>query len=147
MTAWLKAIGSAKRPITEAPFHGSYVGEHVGFRKEAKPGIRTGDHLFLYASGGSRSIFALAEAVADPERDPRYNPNEEGSCRWRVQVKYLINLPVASGILVDDAGCDGRDLSRSLSQKSHVKLRPKESQLAHAKLVERQRKVQEGSSR
>ena len=69
MRTWLKLIGSGDKPITEHPFYGIYNAEYVGFRKARMPGIRMGDRLFLYAPGGSRSIFALAEAVADPEKD------------------------------------------------------------------------------
>ena len=72
MKTWLKLIGSQEHPITEAPWHGSYTDEHIGFRKIARPSIRAGDHMFLYAPGGSRRIFALAEVVSDPERDPKY---------------------------------------------------------------------------
>jgi hypothetical protein len=134
MTAWLKLIGSAKAPITEAPFHGDYTAEHVGFRKANKPGIRAGDHLFLYAPGGSRRIFALAEAINDPERDPNYDPNQEGSCQWKVPVHYLINLPVASGILIDDIISGQRDVTQALRQASHIRLLPVESDMAQRKL-------------
>ena len=127
MPTWLKLIGSAKKPITEQPFYGRYDAEHVGFRKTRKPGIRAGDHLFLYAPGGSRRIFALAEAIADPELDPNYNPDQEGSCRWKVRVRYLINLPVSSGILIDDISSAQRDLIRSVRRASHIKLLPEET--------------------
>lgn len=130
----MKLIGSAKAPITEAPFHGDYTAEHVGFRKANKPGIRAGDHLFLYAPGGSRRIFALAEAISDPERDPNYDPNQEGSCQWKVPVHYLINLPVVSGILIDDIISGQRDLTQALRQASHIKLLPEESDTAQRKL-------------
>src|SRR5689334_222274 len=116
MTEWLKLIGSRKNPITGSPFYGNYTDENIGFRKIAKPRIRAGDHLFLYAPGGSRRIFALAEAVQDPERDSNYNPNEEGSCRWKLSVRYLINLPVASGVLIDEVVSNRRDLTQSLRQ-------------------------------
>ena len=138
MKTWLKSIGSAQKPITEAPFHGEYSAEHIGFRKAGKPSIRTGDHLFLYAPGGSSRIFALAEVTGDPESDPNYNSNEKGSCRWRLCVRYLINLPVASGIQVGDV-ISQRDLTKSLRQKSHVRQPPKESQSAGKKLQERAR--------
>ena len=130
----MKLIGSASAPITEMPFDGNYIGEHVGFRKASKPGIRAGDHLFLYAPGGSRRIFALAEAIGDPEQDRSYDPNQEGSCRWKVSVHYLINLPVASGILIDDIISSQRDLTKSLRQASHIKLLPVESDTARRKL-------------
>ena len=101
MKTWLKLIGSQEHPITEAPWHGSYTDEHIGFRKIARPSIRAGDHMFLYAPGGSRRIFALAEVVSDPERDPKYD-GKHCSCYWQLSVSYIINLPVTSGILLDD---------------------------------------------
>ena len=144
MASWLKLIGSAKAPITEAPFHGDYTAEHVGFRKAIKPGIRAGDHLFLYAPGGSRHIFALAEAFRGPERDPNYDPDQEGSCQWRVPVHYLINLPVASGISIDDIDSGQRDVTQSIRQASHIKLLPEESDTARRKLeAARGREVEE----
>lgn len=90
MRTWLKLIGSGQKPITEHPFCGIYKEEYVGFRKAKKPGIRTGDHLFLYAPGGSKRIFALAEATGDPECDINYDPQVQGSCRWKLRVRYLI---------------------------------------------------------
>lgn len=137
MSTWLKLIGSANAPLTEAPFYGRYTDEYVGFRKEARPRIRAGDNLFLYACGGSRSIFALAEAISDPERDSSYDPNQEGSCRWKVRVRYLISLPVESGILVDEIISGQRDLTKSLRQASHIRLLPEESDSAQRKLEER----------
>lgn len=100
------------------------------------PGIRIGDHIFLYAPGGSRSIFALAEATSDPEHDNNYSPKEEGSCQWKLRVRYLINLPVASGITIDEVNAGHRKLIRSVCQQSHIKLFPGEYKLAYDKLQE-----------
>ena len=136
MKTWLKLIGSQEHPITDAPWHGSYTDEHIGFRKANKPSIQTGDHMFLYAPGGSSRIFALAEAVGDPERDPNFKPNKHGSCQWRLSVSYLRNMPVASGILLDDIMSGERDLRLSLRQASHVRLLASESELAYRKLPE-----------
>jgi hypothetical protein len=137
MATWLKLIGSSDRPLTGPPFNGSYTADHVGFRKAGKPGIRAGDHLFLYAPGGSRRIFALTEAASDPESDPNYNPHEKGSCQWRLRVRHLINLPVGSGILIDDITSSQRNLIDSIRQASHIKLLSEESDLAHRKLEAR----------
>ena len=137
MQTWLKLIGSGDKPITEHPFYGIYNAEYVGFRKARVPGIRMGDHLFLYAPGGSRRIFALAEAAADPENDINYNPKEEGSCRWKLRVRYLINLPVASGILIVEVSTGHRNLAHSVRQQSHIKLSPEEYKLAYSKLQEK----------
>jgi predicted restriction endonuclease len=131
MRTWLKLIGSAEKPITEPPYNGNYNGEPIGFRKKAKPGIRIGDHLFLYAPGGTRRIFALVEAISDPQW------KVEGDCHWTLNVKLLINHPVTSGILIDEVSSD-RHLPKSIQQASHIELRPEEYQSAFSKLVQNQ---------
>ena len=128
MQPWLKLIGSSDNPVR------SWDKEYIGFRKSNKPGIRLGDHVFLYAPGGSRRIFALAEAVANPEPDPDYSPIVEGSCQWRVKVRYLVNLPVDSGILIEEANTGSRNLAHSVRQQSHIRLRPDEHMMAKSKL-------------
>jgi hypothetical protein len=140
MNNWLKLIGSSDKPITEHPFYGNFNAEYIGFRKARMPGIRMGDHLLLYAPGGSRSIFALAEAVADPENDDDYNPMEVGSCRWKLRVQYLINLSVASGVPIDEVNSGHRNLTHSVRQQSHIKLTPEEYKLAYSKLQEQLKK-------
>jgi hypothetical protein len=137
MGNWLKLIGSGKKPITEHPFYGNYNREHVGFRKAKKPGIRMGDYLFLYAAGGSKRIFALVEAIGDPEYDINHDPRDEESCRWKLNVRYLINLPVASGVHIDEVCTGQRDLTDSIRRASHIKLGPEECQLAFSKLQEK----------
>lgn len=137
MNNWLKLIGSSDVPLTGPPHYGIWEKDYVGFRKTRKPGVRNGDHLFLYAPGGSRSIFALAEAVTDPLHDTNYNPREDGSCRWKVHVKYLINLPVASGITIDEVAVPIRNLARSVRQQSHIKLLLEESKNAYNKLKDK----------
>lgn len=137
MNNWLKLIGSFDKPITGPPYNGIWDKDYVGFRKTLKPGIRKGDHLFLYAPGGSRRIFALAEAMSDPEHDINYNPKEEGSCRWKLHVWYLINLPVDSGILIDEVSSGHRNLAHSVRQQSHIKLTIEEYKLAYSKLQEK----------
>jgi hypothetical protein len=134
MTYWLKLIGSSTKPITDHPFYGNYKEEYIGFRKPGKPGIRMGDHIFLYAPGGSRSIFALAEATDDPELDNNFNSKEEGSCQWQLSIRYLMNLPVANGIMIDEVNSGRRNLTRSICQQSHIKLFPEEYKLAYDKL-------------
>ena len=134
MTTWLKLIGCSKRPITGHPFFGRYQDDYIGFRKDSRPGIKMGDHLFLYAPGGSRRIFALAEAVSDPEHNDKYNPQEEGSCRWKINVRYLINLDVGDGIYIDEINTDQRDLMVSIQRQSHIRLFPEEYQIAFKRL-------------
>ena len=133
MKTWLKSIGSSSNPIAV------WEEEYVGFRRKGKPSIRAGDLLFLYAPGDkriapeARRIFALAEAVSDPEHDSDYNPSEEGRCRWKLSVRYEVNLPVKSGIPIGDVSSP-RDLTKSVLQQSHIKLLPEESESAQSKL-------------
>jgi hypothetical protein len=79
MQTWLKLIGSGTVPITGYPWYGNYKEPYIGFRKRHKPSIRRGDHLFLYAPGGSMRIFALVNATSDLEYDADYDPEKEGS--------------------------------------------------------------------
>ena len=131
MHTWLKLIGSAQDPITE------WKEKQVGFRKKNMPGVRTGDHLVLYAPGDNKHIFALAEATGDPERDDNYDEKVQGSCRWKVSVEYLINLPIAFGVNIDEVDTDRRPLARSVRQQSHINLYPKEYESAKSKLQEK----------
>jgi len=139
MKTWLKCIGSTKKPIT-----GECSVEQVGFRKLKRPSIRAGDILFLYAPG-HRRIFALAEAVSDPEHDADYNANKDGSCFWKLLVSCSINMPVDAGIQLGDIRCS-RDLRLSVRQASHVELRADESQLADRELRQAYKKFQEKQS-
>ena len=82
-----------------------------------------GDHLFLYAPGGSKRIFAIAKVVGDPEPDIACN-GERGSCRWQVGVQYLIKRPVASGIHIAEVSTGKRTLTYSIRRQSHIKLFP-----------------------
>jgi hypothetical protein len=134
MQTWLKLIGSGKEPITEYPYYGNYTLEYIGFRKANKPSIRLGDLLFLYAPGGSKRIFALAEATSGPEPNPEYDPENEASCYWNVNIIYLINLSVNSGIHIDEISTNQRNLSKSIQRQSHIRLLQEESELADSKL-------------
>ena len=137
MNYWLKLIGSADRPVTGEPWHGRFDETTIGFRKPSMPGIRAGDHLFLYAPGGSKRIFAAAEVQTDPEQDGNYDPGEHGSCRWKIHIKYLMNLQVESGISIDQASQPIRALSNSVKQQSHIKLSTDEYEHIHKRLKER----------
>lgn len=134
MTTWLKTVGFYDSPVAD------WRERHLGFRTY-KPTIRPGDHVFLYASGGSRRIFALAEAISGPEKDPNYREGAEGSCRWRLAVRYVLNLPVAAGIHIDDVVSHrGVKLRIAAGQKSHTRLRPEEGESARKLLQKKVKK-------
>ena len=134
MQTWLKLIGSVKRPLTDPDYQGRWEAKHIGFRKTGKPSFRVGDQVFLYAPGGTKSIFALAEIISDPEINEQYDPNEEGSCYWNVKVNYLINQPVDCGINIEEITTKNRNLSKSIQRQSHIRLSPEEAELAFHKL-------------
>lgn len=134
MQTWLKLLGSVDKPLTDSDYHGEWKETYIGFRKARKPSIGLGDYVFFYAPGGSKSIFALAEATSNPERDPEYDPEEQGSCYWNVHVRYLINLPVNSGIHIEEITTNQRNLLKSIQRQSHIKLFPEEIELAERKL-------------
>jgi hypothetical protein len=75
--------------------------------------------------------------VTDPEHDANYDPSEHGSCRWKIHIRYLINLQVESGISIDQASLPSRALSNSVKQQSHIKLSTDEYKHIHKKLEER----------
>jgi hypothetical protein len=138
MRTWLKLIGSAESPITKPPYYGEWKKNHIGIPGKTQPGMRNGDHLFLYAPGGSKSIFALAEATGDPEHSKDYNPDEKGSCPWTLPVKYLRNVTVDSGIHIDEISSSSArkcKLSKSIGRHSHIKLYPEEYESAYSKFM------------
>jgi hypothetical protein len=142
MKTWLKCIGSAQKPIT-----GEYNAEKegVGFRfhKRGKPRVHREDRLFLYAPGGSGSIFALVEAVGEPELNPKFNEDDKGSCRWMLAVRYIddLNLPVVSGVHIDKVTSHRRvKLTKSIGQKSHIELELEESESVYKLLHEKAKK-------
>ena len=102
------------------------------FARQTSPAFGRAIISFFTRPGGSRRVFALAEVVSDPEHDSGFNPSIEESCQWKLRVRYEI-LPVSSGVLIDQVSSH-RDLAKSLSQKSHIRLLPEESESANSKL-------------
>jgi hypothetical protein len=92
---------------------------------------------FLYSPGGSRRIFALAEAISDPEHNDKYNPQEEGSCRGKINIRYLINLHLSDGIDLDEINTGQRDLMASIQRQSHIRLFPDEYQIAFNRMQQK----------
>jgi hypothetical protein len=123
--AWLKVIFESKHPREY------YKETFVGFPKRQKPNnIRVGDHLVLYAVGGSKKVSALVEVTsAVYERSERL--------RWphSLDVRYLVNLPVSAGIHIDEVSTAKRDLLSAIrAGRSYLELTPDEYQRAATKL-------------
>jgi hypothetical protein len=123
---WLKLIGSRKNP-----YSGHYENLFVDFSKSKRPrAIHPGDQMVLYAAGGSKRLFALAEVTSEV-----YENNEYEDYPYRVDVNYDVNLPVSVGVHIDEISTLERNLLGAV-QGSYLRLKPEEFELAVSKLQE-----------
>lgn len=76
-------------------------------------------------------MFALAEATSEV-----YDGGNMERFPYRVDIKYLVNLPVSNGIHIDEISTAERDLARSLLRASYIELRSVEYERAATKLRE-----------
>ena len=120
-TFWLKLIGTRERPCPP-----SYARPHADSRRRPRR-FRPGDRMVLYGVG-SRRVFALAEITSAVY--------SSGDADWpyRVDISYSVNLPVASGVPLDEINTPERDLLLSVRQAAYVELSPEEYERAVAKL-------------
>ena len=124
---WLKALGHARGPLPDAWLEDG--GAQRRLRRTGvprRPRMEPGDRLVLYASVWRR-VFALAEVVAEPRR-------AGGSARWpwTVELEPLLVVPVLSNAPpVEAIGVP----PRSMSQQSHIRLRPEQYELAREALA------------
>jgi len=125
MGYWLKMIGSGN-----APYPTLYDKPWVDFSRSRWPRqVHPGDHLVLYASGGLKRVFAIAEVTSEV-----YEQDEYQLWPYRVDVRYLINLHPSVGVHIDEVSTASRDLLRSLRRRSYLKLTPEEYKRAATKL-------------
>src|SRR4051794_17261495 len=108
---WLKAIGHARGPLAEDWIDTRAELLHrTGFPR--RPRIAPGDRLVLYASVWRR-VFAIAEALAEPE--PRDHPRWP----WTISIETLLVVPVLDAAPpVEAIGV----AARSMSQQSHIRI-------------------------
>jgi hypothetical protein len=121
--AWLQMIGTSKEPCPE-----SYTESHADFSRRPRR-ICVGDHMDLYAVGGSKRVFALAEVTSQV--------CDSGYERWpyRLNISYLLNLPISSGVPIEEVNTLERDLLRAIRRgASFFELSSEEYERAAAKL-------------
>ena len=119
---WLKLIGTAERPCPEF-----WKQSHASSRRKPS-GIHVGDHMVLYAVGGTKRVFAVAEVTSELY--------ESGDKEWpyRVDITYLAHVPTSQGVHIDQVSTPKRNLIRSLRQRSYIRLYPEEYERASTKL-------------
>jgi hypothetical protein len=108
---WLKAVGSAGRPLAETWFDDRpELLRRTGFPR--RPRIAPGDRLVYYAPVWRR-VFAVVEALAEPE------PREHPRWPWTIAVEPLLVVPLLDAAPPLEAiGV----APRSMSQQSHIRI-------------------------
>ncbi len=121
-SSWLELIGTAERPCPEFWKQG-----YASSRKRPS-GIHVGDRMVLYAVGGAKRVFAIAEVTSEAY--------DSGDKEWpyRVDITYLVHLPTSQGVHIDQVSTEKRNLIRSLRRASYIQLSPEEYERASAKL-------------
>ena len=121
----MKVIGESKHP------HEHYEERFIGFPKRQHPrNIHVGDHMVLYAVGGSKNVFGLVEVTSEI-----YERSEWPQWPHSVDVRYLVNLPVSQGVHLDEISTPKRSLLRAvMAGRSYFRLTLDEYELAVSKL-------------
>jgi hypothetical protein len=122
---WLKMIGTTEGPCPE-----HYTVTYADFARRPRR-IRPGDRMVLYAVGRRKQVFALAQVTSEVYAS--------GWERWpyRLDINYSLNLPVSSGVNIEQVNTSKRDLLRPIRrQASYFELDPDEYERAARKLRE-----------
>jgi len=91
--------------------------------------MKTGDGIVYYAAGFGL-LFAAGTVASHPYFDPA---DGEEDWPWRVDVSLDEESSlrfIHHGVSLDEASIDGRDLRRSIRQKSHIRLTENEYRAA-----------------
>jgi hypothetical protein len=134
---WLKLIGSSKNPCPE-----HYQKLYVDFSKSKRPRhIHPGDKAVLYAAGGSKRLFALAEVKSEVYDivPGGYDSQDYETYPYRVDIEYIERVPVSAGIHIDEITTPRRKLLSAV-QGSYLRLHPEEFHLAESKLLSAKQK-------
>lgn len=123
MSAFLKLIGSTENPCPEL-----YAKNYADFSRRPRQ-VKLGDHLVLYAAGGRKRVFAIAEVTSGV-----YAADYDGRWPYRMDIRYLVNMPASEGVHIDEVSTMERNLLRSVGRQSYLKLSPEEYNRAVAKL-------------
>ncbi len=120
---WLKMLGTTERQMQDDWLNeGPRTTAFVASRKRMS--MRPGDGIALYATGRG-SVFAFGTVTSFAYEEP--DPEGEGF-EWRVNVDLGTNYRefIHDGVPLNLVSVDGRELSKSIKQQSHIKLSPVE---------------------
>jgi hypothetical protein len=129
MTAWLKVIGTSGSPIrndwgSDAP---NLLKSATFAKRPGEGSFAPGDDFLYYALRGDISrVVAIGKVVGRP----RYEAHRDPGWPWLIDVAIEAKRDlVADGIPLHRLDVD-RTLTRSVTQKSHIRLMPAEFALA-----------------
>jgi hypothetical protein len=127
MTLWLKVIGTSTSPLRDDwGSHAPPLLRTASFAKRPGRGsFSTGDDFVYYALRGDISrIVALGHIVDEPYFDERRV--EDPGWPWLVPIEIVARRDrIADGFPLNLINV-GRDLLKSVQQKSHIRLTPEE---------------------
>jgi hypothetical protein len=120
---WLKALGHSGGPLPDAWLEDGAAERRLGRTGfPRRPRIEPGDRLVYYASVWRR-VFAVVEAVEEPTDAQPW----AARWPWTVAVEPLVVIPrLENAPPVEAIGV----AARSMSQQSHIRLRPDQYALA-----------------
>jgi hypothetical protein len=120
---WLKALGSAASPLPDAWLEDGGAQRRLGRTGfPRRPRMEPGDRLVYYASVWRR-VFAVAEVLEPPTDAEAHHPRWP----WTVETEPLLVVPrLTNAPPVEAIGI----APRSMSQQSHIRLRPEQYELA-----------------
>jgi EVE domain-containing protein len=82
-----------------------------------RPSIKTGDKIVYYAAGWGL-VFAAGTVTSHPYYDPEDQP-----WAWKVDVDVeMYRTFIHEGVALDGLSVDGRELTRSMRRRSHLRL-------------------------
>jgi hypothetical protein len=111
---WLKAIGAVSDQITENWWHDERRQGGIDFPYKPRS-IKNGDLLVLYGSGTGK-VVGVERVVGD-----WYEGNRHPRWPYRVNTELLAYRPLSEGVELVSLNHE-RELTKSIRQKSHVRL-------------------------
>ncbi len=125
---WLKALGMGARgqQMPDNWRNIDVLTRHATFKRQSS--MKPGDKVVYYAAGKGL-LFAEGDITSGSYYEKE--GGTESSWPWRVDVDIKSSIDfIPRGVALEDASVDGRDLKRSIRQKSHIRLRDAEYQAA-----------------
>jgi hypothetical protein len=121
-TVWLKAVGAVGRPISEIWWGEKHRTDFVDFPYRPRA-IKDGDLLVLYGATTGKVVGVMRV------KGDWYEGGATERWNYRMDAELLAARPVSEGIPLQDLS-EEREITKSIRQKSHIRLSDAESATA-----------------